>query len=82
MYDEYEVQRFLVLHAIENKHGLDGKVPRTCSVGRRHDDGDAAHDEGDQCTAQPQVCRKVEAEEGQVIVQEIAQPDAEGEANE
>ena len=51
MDDEDEIERFLVLHTIEDKHGLDGKVPGASSVGRRYNDGNATHDEGNQCTA-------------------------------
>ena len=68
--------------AIEDEHGLDGKVPGTGTVGRRYDDGDAADDERHQGTADAEVGREIEAEEGQVVVQKVADPDADGEEGE
>ena len=82
MHYQNEVERMLVLYAIEYQHGLHGKVPRTRSVGCRYDDSNTSYDEGNQRTSYSQVCRKVEAEECQVVVQEIAQPDAQREAYE
>ena len=51
MDDEHEKQGLLVGYAIEDEHGLDGKVPGAGTVGRGHDDGYGADDEGDECAA-------------------------------
>ena len=51
--DEHEIEGVLVNDAIEDEHRLDGEVPGACTIGSRHDDGDGADDEGDQCTGQP-----------------------------
>jgi hypothetical protein len=34
-----EIKRFFVSHTIKDEHRLDGKVPGTCTVGRRDNDG-------------------------------------------
>ena len=47
MDDKNEIKGLLVGDTIEDEHRLDGEMPGACSVGRRHDDGDGAHDEGD-----------------------------------
>ena len=80
--DEDEVERVLVGNTIEDEHGLDGKVPRTGTVGGGYDDGYGAYDECHQRTAQSEMGREVEAEEGEIVVQEIAHPDGEGEEGE
>ena len=77
MYDEDEVECRLVGDAIEDEHGLDGEMPGACSVGSGHDDGDASHDEGDEGTLHAEPGGEVEAEEGEVVMEEIAQPDGE-----
>ena len=82
MDDEHEVEGLNVGNAVEDEHGLDGEVPGTGSVGRGNDDGDGTYDEGHQGTAQSEVAGEVEAEEGEVVVQEIADPDGEGEGDE
>jgi hypothetical protein len=51
MYDEYKVEGALVSDAIEDEHGLYGKVPRTSTVRGRDDDGYGTYDECYQCTA-------------------------------
>ena len=79
MDDEYEPEGLLVGHAIEDKHGLDGEVPGTGAVGRGYDDGEVGHHEGYQRTADAEVGREVEAEEGKIVMQEIHYPDADGE---
>ena len=76
VYDEYEVEGMDVSDSIENEHGLDGKVPRSGTVRRRNDDGNGSDDEGHHRTAYSQVCREVEAEECQVVVEEVADPDS------
>ena len=47
MHDKHEIKGLLVGDTIEDEHRLHGEVPGTCSVGRRHNDGDGTHDEGD-----------------------------------
>ena len=78
MHDKHEIKGLLVGDTIEDEHRLDGEMPGACSVGRRHDDGDGAHDEGDQGAGEAEVGGGVEAEEGEVVVDEIAAPDGEG----
>ena len=79
MDNEYEDKRLVVGHAIENQHRLDGEMPRTGTIRRGHDDGEVSHHKGYQRTAQSQLRRKVEAEEGEVVMQEVHHPDADGE---
>ena len=79
MYDQYKPEGLFVGYTVEDEHGLDGEMPRTSTVRRRYDDGKVGHDKGHQCSANAQIGREVEAEERQVIVQEIAHPDADGE---
>ena len=79
MYDEYEEQGMLIDHTIEYQHGLYGKMPGTGTVGCRYDDGDGTYHEGYHGTRQPQMLSKVEAEEGEIIMQEVTPPDGEGE---
>ena len=76
MHDQYKVERVLVDHAIKYQHGLHSEMPRTSTIGGRHDDGNGSDNEGHHRTGQSQVFCKVEAEECQVIVQEITAPDA------
>ena len=80
--DEHEIEGFYIGHAIENEHGLYGEMPRTGTVGGGYDDGYGAYDECHQRTAQSEMGREVEAEEGEIVVQEIAHPDGEGEEGE
>ena len=80
--DEYEVEGVLVLYPIEDEHGFYGKVPGTCTVGGGDDNGDRTDDEGYQRTAQTEVGGEVEAEERQIVVKEVAEPDAKGEEGE
>ena len=82
VYDEHEIQGVRVGHAVENEHSLHGKMPRAGPVGRGHDHGYAAHDERDEGARHAQVCRGVEAEEREVVVQEVAQPYSQGEKDE
>ncbi len=79
MDDEDEVERIVFLYAIENEHGLHGEMPRASTVGCGHDNGYAANDEGDQRTGHAQLGCRLEAEECQVVMQEVASPDGEGE---
>lgn len=77
--DEYEEEGIVLLDAVENEHSLHGKVPRTCSVGSRYDDCDAAHDEGYQSTHQTEMRCRLKALEREIIVEEVTQPDAQRE---
>ena len=79
MYDQYKPEGLFVGYTVEDEHGLDGEVPRASSIGRWHDNSKVGHDEADQRTANAQVLREVETEERQVVVQEVAHPDANGE---
>ena len=67
--DEHEPESLLISYAIENQHGLDGKVPGTSTIGRWHNDSEVGYDKGYQRTTNPQMGRKVEAEERQVVMQ-------------
>ena len=77
--DEYEEEGIVLLDAVENEHSLHGKVPRTCSVGSRYDDCDAAHYEGYQSTHQTEMRCRLKALEREIIVEEVTQPDAQRE---
>ena len=79
MHDEYEEEGLFVLYAVEDEHGLDGEMPRAGTVGRGHDDGEVGYDERHEGTAEAEVGREVEAEEGEVVMQEVTYPDAYGE---
>ena len=82
MDDEDEVEGLLISYAIEDQHRLHSKMPGTGTIGRGHDDGNAAYNEGDKSTRQAKVLREVEAEEGEIVMQEIAEPDANSHHNE
>ena len=77
--DKYEPEGLFVGNTIEYQHGLDGKVPRTGTIGRWYDNGKVGHDKRHEGTADAQVSRKVEAEEREVVVQEVAHPDTDRE---
>ena len=79
MHDEHKPEGLFISHAIEDKHRLDGKMPGTSTIRCWHDDGKVGYDEGYQCTADTEVRREVEAEEGEVVMQEVHHPDADGE---
>ena len=79
MYDENEPERLLVGNAVEDEHRLDGEMPRTSTIGRWHDDGEVGYHKGNQRTADTKFRCEVEAEECQVVMQEIHHPDADGE---
>ena len=81
MNDEHEVEGVVLLDAIEDEHRLHGEMPWPRSVGCRYDHGDASHDEGYQSAHQIEMARRFEALEGEIIVQEVAQPDAQGEGD-
>ena len=74
MHDQDKIQCLVVRHAIEDEHRLDGEMPRSCSVRCRHDDGNRTYHKADQRTGKAEMCRRIEAEESQVIMQEIAPP--------
>ena len=76
VYDENEEEGIVCLNAIEYEHCLDGKMPRTGSVWSRYDDRYAAHDECHQTAHQIEMGGCFEALEGEIVVEEIAQPDA------
>ena len=75
VYDENEEEGIVCLDAIENEHCLDGKMPRSGSVGSWYDDRNAAHDECHQTAHQIEMGGCLEALEGEIVVEEIAQPD-------
>ena len=74
MNDEDEQSTCRLLYAIEDKDRLHGKVPGAGSVGRRHQDSKGTHDKGNESCQRTEPSRKVEAEECQVEVQEVARP--------
>ena len=76
MDDEYKPEGLFVGDTIEDQHGLDGKVPRTGTVGGRYDDGEVGHDKRHEGTTDTQVGCEVEAEEREVVMQKIAHPDS------
>ena len=76
MHQERKNSRIFLADAIEHHHCDDGKVPRSGAVGRRNHHGDTAYHEHHQSGQEAQVVGKVEAEEGQIEMQEIAQPDS------
>ena len=75
---QHEVEGVVVGHAVEYEHGLYGEMPRPGSVGGGNYYGDAAYYERYQGALEAEVGGEVEAEERQVIVQEVANPDGEG----
>ena len=79
MYDEHKPKGLFVGHTIEYQHGLDGEMPGTCTVGGGYDNGKVGHHKRDQRTTDTKVRREVEAEEGEVVMQEVHHPDADGE---
>ena len=52
VYDEHEEEGVCRLDAVQDEHCLHGEMPRSGTVWRRHDDGDASHDEGHQSAHQ------------------------------
>ena len=76
MYDENEEEGIVCLNAIEYEHCLDGKMPRSGSVRSWYDDRYAAHDECYQTAHQIEMGGCFEALEGEIVVEEITQPDA------
>ena len=79
--DEHEVEGVVLLDAIEDEHRLHGEMPWTRSIGCRYDYSYASHDEGHQSAHQIEMARRFKALEGEIIVQEVAQPDAQGEGD-
>ena len=57
-------------------------MPRSCSVRGRHNYGDTADDESHQSAHHAEMTGCLKALEGEEIVQEIAEPDAQGETDE
>ena len=76
VYDENEEEGIVCLNAIEYEHCLDGKMPRSGSVRSWYNDRYAAHDECYQTAHQIEMGGCFEALEGEIVVEEIAQPDA------
>ena len=76
VYDENEEEGVVSLDAIEYEHCLDGKMPRSGSVGSWYDDRNAAHDECYQTAHQIEMGGRFETLEGEIVVEEITQPDA------
>ena len=79
MYDQHKPEGMLVGHAIEDEHRLNGEVPGAGTVGSGHDDGEVGYHKGYQRTVHAQVGGEIEAEEGEVVMQEVHHPDAYGE---
>ena len=82
MYDEHEEECVVGLYAVEDEHRLHGEMPRSRSVWRRHQYGDAADDEGYQSAHHAEVACRLKALEREIVVQEVAQPDAQCEGDE
>ncbi len=81
VYDENEEEGVVCLNAIEYEHCLHGEMPRSGFIRCRYDDRYASHDKGYQSARQIEMAGCFEALEGEIIVQEIAQPDAQGEGD-
>lgn len=75
VHNEHEIESLCFSHPIENEHCFHGEMPWSGTIWCWHDNGYGAHDEGCEGTARSQVFGVVEAEEREVIVQEIACPD-------
>ena len=75
VYDENEEEGIVCLNAIEYEHCLDGKMPRSGSIRSWYDDRYAAHDECHQTAHQIEMGGCFEALEGEIVVEEITQPD-------
>ena len=77
--DKHEPEGLFVGNTIEYQHGLDGKVPRAGTIGRWYDNGKVGNDKRYEGTADTQMGCEVEAEEREVVVQEVAHPDTDRE---
>ncbi len=73
--DQHEIEGRRIGDAIEHEHRLDGEMPGSGAVGRGDDDRYGSYDEADQRAGQSQARRLLEAEEGEVEMEEIARPD-------
>ena len=82
MDNEDEIECFRVGNAIEDEHGLNGEMPRACTIRRRNDDCNGANHECYHSTGQSEMLCKIEAEKRQVVVQEVAGPNAKSKAHE
>ena len=82
MYYQYEIESLRVGHSVENKHCLDGEMPRPCTVGSRHNHRNAAHDKRHQSAGQAQAGCEIEAEEREIIMKKVACPNGNGVENE
>ena len=82
MHDEHEVEGLIACYAIEDKHRLHGKMPGAGTIGCRYDDSHGPNDEGHQGTSRTKVGGSGKTKEGEIIMQEVAHPDANGEEDE
>ena len=80
--DEHKIEGVVGPHAVKDEHCLHGKMPRARPVGRGHDDGNAAHNECDQCAHHAKTRCGLEAKEGEIVVEEVAAPNGQCEENE
>ena len=77
MYYQHEIQGVCFRYSIEYEHGLYGEMPWSCPVRCRHYDGYGAYYERHHGTREREARSEAEAEEREVIVQEITRPDSE-----
>ena len=82
MHDEHEVEGLIACYAIEDKHRLHSKMPGAGTIRSGHNNGHGAYDKGHQGTSGAKVGGSSEAEESEIIMQEVAHPDANGEEDE
>ena len=75
--DDEDVERTGGLpYPIEHEHRLCGEVPRACTVGCWHKNGEDADDKGNEGNHRTKACSEVETVEREVEVQEVAHPNA------
>lgn len=82
MNDEHKEEGISRWDAVEYQHRLDSEMPWSGSVGGRNYHGNAADDERHQSAHDTEVAGGFEALECEIVVQEIAQPNAQGKDDE
>ena len=74
MYYKCEKNGRCFSHTIEYEHRLDGEMPGTGTVGCGNEHGKRADAEDEECGKDADVCRKGEGKEGDIEMQEVANP--------
>ena len=74
MYDQCKHHCRNFCHTINHQHRLDGKMPRTCTVGSGHQNGKRADTEDEQYGEGREMGGEVEAKEGYIKMQKVTCP--------